>query len=103
MSIYVLSQLTVNDYKKFKECIRHVPETLAKYGGELVVASQNIEVMEGNWDKQMFIVLEFPSMEKAKNWYESDEYSPYKAVRQEATNSSMVFIDDVFYNRPLNS
>ncbi len=96
MSAYILSQLTVNDYKKFKECIRHVPETLVKYGGKLVVASQNIEVMEGSLDKKMCIVIEFPSMKNAKNWYESDEYRPYKAVRQEATDSSIVFIDNVF-------
>jgi uncharacterized protein (DUF1330 family) len=101
MSAYVLSQLTVNDYKKFRECIRHMPETLAKYGGELVVASQNIEVMEGCWDKQMFIALEFPCIENAKNWYESDEYRPYKAVRQEATDSSIVFVDSIFHKSTL--
>ena len=97
MSAYVLSQLTVNDYKRFKECIRHVPETLAKYGGKLMMASQNIEVMEGSWDKQMFIALEFPSMENAKNWYESDEYSPYKAIRQEAADSAIVFVDSLLH------
>jgi uncharacterized protein (DUF1330 family) len=41
------------------------------------------------------VILEFPSVEKAKAWYDSDEYSTPKAVRQSCSKANFVVVQGV--------
>jgi uncharacterized protein (DUF1330 family) len=39
------------------------------------------------------VVLEFPDMESLKAWYNSPEYAPVKAIRQEAAKSRLIALE----------
>jgi uncharacterized protein (DUF1330 family) len=39
------------------------------------------------------VLIEFPSLEQARRWYESTEYRDLKALRRAATRCNAVFID----------
>jgi uncharacterized protein (DUF1330 family) len=47
-------------------------------------------VLEGSWTPKRCVVLEFPDMERFKTWWSSPEYAPLRALRQRASNSSLV-------------
>ena len=55
---------------------------LHKYEGQMIAGSATPMVKEGDWDGNWAAVLRFPSMEAAENWYNAEEYKPYKDLRK---------------------
>src|SRR5262249_1588517 len=49
--------------------------------------------LEGQWHPKRLVVLEFPSVEQAKRWYDSEEYRPLKAMRFKASKSNLVLVE----------
>jgi len=53
------------------------------------------ETVEGNWRPQRLVILEFPSMERLKAFYNAPEYAEAKALRQRSTKSTMVLCEGI--------
>jgi uncharacterized protein (DUF1330 family) len=54
---------------------------LLKHGGQMIAGTPAPKVKEGDWNGNWAAVLQFPSMEAAEGWYNSEEYQPYKNIR----------------------
>ena len=54
---------------------------LLKHGGQMIAGSPTPKVKEGDWDGNWAAVLQFPSMEAAEGWYNSEEYGPHRELR----------------------
>jgi uncharacterized protein (DUF1330 family) len=52
-------------------------------------------VLEGNWQPHRVVVLEFPSLEQARRWYESEEYREPKAIRIAASKTNAILVEGV--------
>jgi uncharacterized protein (DUF1330 family) len=61
---------------------RTVLPSMEKYGGRFVARGGPIHVLEGEWPRERLIIAEFPSMERAQQWWGSPEYAEPKALRQ---------------------
>jgi len=68
---------------------RAVPNII-EFGGKLLAAGQP-DALEGDWKPERLGVLEFPSIEQAKTWYHSPEYS-IKQIRQGAAILKIVLV-----------
>jgi uncharacterized protein (DUF1330 family) len=95
MPAYAVIDLTVTDPKTMDEYRKVVPASLAKYGGRFIVRGGQHEAVEGDWKPNRLVVLEFPSMEQAKRWYDSEEYREPKAIRLRAATANFVFVEGV--------
>ena len=93
MSAYVIAEVNVTDPQLFAEYGKGVPATIAAYGGKYLVRGGRTETREGGWGPKRMVVLEFPSMERARAWYESAEYKPFLAMRLKAAQSKMIFVE----------
>lgn len=94
MSAYVIAEVNVIDPQLFAEYGKGVPGTIAAYGGRyLVRGGGQTDSREGGWAPKRVVVLEFPSMERARAWYESAEYKPLLAMRLKAAQSKMIFVE----------
>ena len=93
MPAYVIVQVDVTDPEKFAQYAAQVPATLEQYGGRYLVRGGAVEAIEGNWSPPRFVALEFPDMEQLKKWYDSDEYKPLIALRQQAANTQLSFVE----------
>jgi uncharacterized protein (DUF1330 family) len=92
MSGYVIADVEVTDPVQYEEYRRMVPASVAAYGGRFVVRGGAFEVLEGDWQPKRLVVLEFPSVEQARAWYDSEEYRAAKALRLRTANSSVVIV-----------
>ena len=54
---------------------------LHKHGGQMIAGTPAPIVKEDDWNGNWAAVLQFPSMEAAEGWYNSEEYQPYKNLR----------------------
>lgn len=78
----IVNIIKIHDQKKFQEYVAgHIP-TIEKYGGKFLVKGDQGEVLEGDWESNLMVVQEFPSIERFKEWYHSEDYRPWKVLRQ---------------------
>ncbi len=92
MPVYLVATLEVRDPAQFKSYVTDVPAIVAKFGGRFLVRGGEPEVVDGEWPMKRVTVIEFPSMEKAKEWWDSAEYAPFKQLRQRTARTNAVFV-----------
>jgi uncharacterized protein (DUF1330 family) len=95
MAGYLVAHVDVTDPALFEEYRKQVPATIAVYGGKYIVRGGAIDVVEGEWRPKRLVMLEFPSIARAKEWYDSKEYAPLKAMRMKAARSEVLFVEGV--------
>ena len=93
MVAYVINDMEVVDPQLLDEYKKLSPATVAQYGGKFLARGGRCETLEGDWIPKRLVILEFPSVEQAKAWMESQEYAPAKRIRQKASKSNMVVIE----------
>lgn len=95
MPAYVIAEVDVTDPGGFEEYRKQVPATVAKYGGRFVVRGGAVDVVEGDWRPARLVVLEFPSVQQARRWYDSPEYKEPKALRQRTAKTKILLVEGV--------
>ena len=95
MSAYLIVDIDIHDAAGLQEYRNQVPATLTKYGGRFIVRGGKFEKLEGDWQPKRLVLLEFPSVEQAKRWYDSEEYRPLKAMRLKASSGSLILVEGV--------
>ena len=95
MPAYVIVDLTVTNLPTMEEYRKRVPATLAAYGGRFLVRGGAHQTVEGDWKPNRLVILEFPTMDQAKRWYDSEEYREPKAMRLRAGHANMVMVEGV--------
>ncbi len=90
---YVIVLLDVKDQDLYAEYVKQATITEAKHGGRALVVADALEVIEGDWPAERVVVLEFPSIHAARDWYRDPEYAALIGTRQRATNSAMLFVE----------
>jgi uncharacterized protein (DUF1330 family) len=94
MAGYVIVDVEVHDPIAYRAYTEQVPATVALYGGRFVVRGGAYETKEGHWQPQRIVVLEFPSMEAAKAWYDSPEYQAILPIRQMHSHCNFLTLVD---------
>ena len=93
VAAYVIVNVDVMDAAGFEAYRQAVPATIAQYGGRYLGRGGRHETLEGTWQPTRLVVLEFPSVEVAKRWYESDQYQKIKPLRLLHARGDMVLVE----------
>jgi uncharacterized protein (DUF1330 family) len=92
---YLILDVHVNDPEEYAAYRERSPATVEAYGGRYLARGGPHEVVEGDWDAERVVVLEFPSVERAREWYHSPEYQAIAPMRQRAAPSRIVLVEGV--------
>ena len=95
MPAYVIAMVEVKDPVRYEDYRNQVQATVTAYGGRFVARAGKTEVLEGSWTPKRLVILEFPSFERAKEWWSSPEYAGPKALRQATSDGTLLLIDGV--------
>lgn len=90
MAAYVVVQVDVHDPVKYENYKKLVPPSLENFGGRFIARGGKTETLEGNWAPKRFVIVEFPSVERAKAWWASRDYAEAKALRQATASTQMI-------------
>jgi len=97
MSAYMVTFVRFKDLEAYnKEYIQAAHAILTSHGGKALAVSDDVEVIEGELPKGRMVIVEFPSMEHAKAFYNDPEYQPYKKIRQKYTECDSGIIEKGF-------
>ena len=95
MAAYVIVRVEVTDRQRYKKYIEATPATITKFGGRFIARGGETLSLEGPQETRRVVILEFPSLERAKQWYYSDDYQAAKKIRAGAAEGEMLVIDGV--------
>jgi len=95
MAAYLLARVGVTDWDRYKEYTKKTPGAIAKYGGKFIVRAGEMVTLEGPEETRRVVLIEFPSLEKAKEFYYSKEYQEAKKLRESAAKGQFLAIDGV--------
>ena len=99
MPAYLVAHVTWNDTEAAGRYFDLILESLKPFGGRYLVRGPIDAALEGTGAPQRLAVLEFPSVDAARRWYDSEQYRPARAVRGEsATTHWLVIVDGVPQN-----
>jgi len=93
MAAYVIVEVMVHDEAAYEDYKKLTPAAVAAYDGTFVVRGGKTEALEGGWQPQRVVVLQFPDVARAKEWWASPEYAPAKEIRQKAATTKMLVVE----------
>jgi uncharacterized protein (DUF1330 family) len=92
MAAYLIANIDVKDPTKFEEYRRKVVPVIEKFGGRYLIRGGDLRRLEGNLPLKRVVVLEFPTVEAAQQFYDSTEYQPILNLRLASTQSDVVLV-----------
>lgn len=95
MAAYVIYRAEVHDPAQYERYKARSAEAVAAAGGRFIVRGGEVDVLEGEPPGGRTVVIEFPSMQAARDWYDGDRYAEAKALRQDAARTRVFIVDGV--------
>ena len=93
MPAYVLAEIEITNPDGYKAYTAMVGSTIEKYGGRFLVRGGKAHPLEGEWPERRRVVIEFPTLEAAKKWWDSPEYEKPKALRRANSNGRLLLLE----------
>jgi len=95
MAAYVISEVEVLDEKQMAEYRRLAAASIAEYGGRYLARAAEMEVAEGEQTGRRIVIVEFPSMQRLKEWHASASYAEALKFRDRALRRRLIFVEGV--------
>ena len=95
MAAYMIARVNVTDWDKYNEYIKVTPDIIAQYGGRFIVRGGETVTFEGPEEKWRIVVIEFPDLARAQEFYHSAEYGAAKKIRAGAAEAQFVAVAGV--------
>lgn len=95
MAAYVIADVDVRDPVRYEDYRKMVLPTITAYGGRFLARGGTVDTLEGPWRPKRLVIVEFPSVERAKAWWGSPEYAEARALRQATSHGSLIVIQGV--------
>ncbi len=92
MSYYFLAQITIHDEAEYQKYIAGSSEAFLPYKGRYLAVDNEPLELEGKWEHERAVLIEFPSQEDFKDWYHSAAYQEILRHRLKAADCNTILI-----------
>jgi uncharacterized protein (DUF1330 family) len=93
MPAYLIVETDITDPEQYEQYKAASPGAIAAFGGRFVARGGELAVLEGDWSPKRLVLVEFPDLETAKRFYESEEYRAAIKLREGAARLNMVAVE----------
>jgi len=93
MSAYLIANVRVTDAVQYEQYKKLSTLAMQAHGAEVCVRGGTATVLEGDWSPDRIVILKFPSVDKARAFYESAEYVRARKAREGAAIMRMVVVE----------
>ncbi|GGX24631.1 DUF1330 domain-containing protein [Streptomyces chryseus] len=95
MSAYAVGHLrAAAQHEDIFVYMERIQATLAPFGGQFLVHGTGVEALEGEWHGNL-VVIGFPDMAKARDWYDSEAYQEILPLRTRHVAGEVVLVEGV--------
>lgn len=93
MKAFLILDFTILDMEKFAEYIDKIPAFISKHDGKYIVRGVVPTVMEGDWEPERVVVIEFPTKENAQSFLSDPEAQSLFELRHKTTVSKLILVE----------
>ena len=90
---YLIADVEVTDPVQYETYKQLSSAAMRAHGAEVCVRGGALDVLEGDWQPARLVVLKFPSVAKARAFYDSPEYRLARDERDGAAIMRMVVVE----------
>jgi uncharacterized protein (DUF1330 family) len=91
---YVVAELEIHDHELYsRDYIPHVAEVVAEFHGQYLARGGSPQTLEGDKAPSRVIIMEFPSPEMARTFWNSPKFRQLSEVRRQATISRIFLVE----------
>ena len=92
-SAYIIANVDVTNPEQYEEYKRLSTIAMKAHGAEVCIRGGQVEVLEGDWQPKRMVMLKFPSMETARAFNKSVEYSAARKAREGIAVMRMILVE----------
>ena len=89
---YAIFVENINDQAGYDGYVGKALPTILQHGGSPIVVHDAPDVLEGSWPWKRTVILEFESVEKAREWYDSPEYQAVVGERHASAEANAAIV-----------
>jgi uncharacterized protein (DUF1330 family) len=93
MKAYLVLDLAVHDFARFRQYVAEIPAYIARHAGKYIVQGVQPTPIEGDWKPERMVIIEFPAREQAEAFLGDPEIQDLFKVRHQTTTSRLVLAD----------
>ncbi|MDH3413945.1 MAG: DUF1330 domain-containing protein [Gammaproteobacteria bacterium] len=90
---YVIFTESIRDQGRYDGYVQNAMKTIRQSGGRVIAVDDAPAVLEGQWHGSRTVVLEFDSVQAARDWYNSPEYQAVIGERQASAEANAVMLN----------
>jgi uncharacterized protein (DUF1330 family) len=95
MPAYLLAEIEITNPEGYKSYTAVVPDSIKKYGGRFLVRGGAVHSLEGEWPERRRVIIEFPSVDAARKWWDSPDYEKAKGLRRANSKGRLLLLEGV--------
>ena len=95
MAAYMMAKIEITDPVQYAKYVAATPGVIARFGGKFIARGGETVTLEGPEERRRVAIVEFPSLEKIKEFYNSPDYREVMKLREGAATVSLVAIEGV--------
>jgi uncharacterized protein (DUF1330 family) len=93
MPAYYIGEHKIFNVALFDDYLAKVVPMIERFGGRYLTKAGSHEILEGDWNPNRVVIIEFPDIASIKNWYRAPEYQPLIALRRSAATDVMIMLE----------
>jgi uncharacterized protein (DUF1330 family) len=93
MAAYVIVEIEIVDPIGYEDYKKDAAATVHRYGGKYIARGGKTEVLEGDWQPKRIVILQFPTMARAKEWLNCEEYREPRKKRHATAKTNMIVVE----------
>ncbi len=94
MAAYILVDTQIENpeaYEEYKALARPIAES---YGGKYLTRGGAMEIIDNDlWSPTRIVLIEFPDIEKARSFMNSEAYAPVRPLRENNAKCTLVLLE----------
>ena len=95
MTVYVVGQLKFTDLAAYKRYTARFRGVLKQFGGTLLAADEQPEIIEGRWDRDKIVLLSFLDTTAFRVFFESAQYQEIAKDRKAGADTLMLLVHGI--------
>jgi uncharacterized protein (DUF1330 family) len=100
VAAYIVSRVRIHERAAMARYMAEAPATVAAFGGRYLVRGNDVQALEGAWEHERMVVVEFPDKSAALAWYGSEQYRPLRDLRQASADTVILLAEGVSTQLP---
>ncbi len=92
MPAYIIARVAVADREQYRHYLEAVPPVIGQFGGKVIARSEKPITLEGDDEMRRIVILQFPDLARAQEFYHSPEYQKARNLRAGAATGELIAI-----------